>query len=229
MRSFFGGQQKQTPQTILKELLHNVSQSQTTKISPQQIGYFMKYTQNIDLAGELVLALTDHIDQHANEPADVLKTLQILFFCLSKAHDTVLPAAQAFAPEIATIFLLSFEKSNCTLRDAVHLLTRTIYNHLIRNEPLPSLESYGLNFDVQSPPPAESRQQRPSNRAPPLGRSNKQGQQPFHNHPEPHRQQTSEDLFDWKDNEDAGNGDKFGEMQSFDTKPSAPKPKSEMN
>ena len=224
MKSLFGIQQKNTPQSVLKVLLQQVSYTQTATITPQMIPPFMKFTKNLDLAGELVLAITDYIDEVADDPQSVYKCLQILFYCLSKAPTTVFKAAQAFAPEILTINLLTYERAGCTVRDAIQLLTHHIYNHIMRNKPLPSLSDYKLDFkQIPQNHHHQHQEQRQNSRQ--NNGSNSQQMMQMQSHHKPPSLGRNNRNIDWEDGDDdnGGDGESFGQMISFD-KPK-PKPK----
>ena len=224
MKSLFGIQQKNTPQSVLKVLLQQVSYTQTATITPQMIPPFMKFTKNLDLAGELVLAITDYIDEVADDPQSVYKCLQILFYCLSKAPTTVFKAAQAFAPEILTINLLTYERAGCTVRDAIQLLTHHIYNHIMRNKPLPSLSDYKLDFkQIPQNHHHQHQEQRQNSRQ--NNGSNSQQMMQMQSHHKPPSLGRNNRNIDWEDGDDdnGGDGESFGQMISFDK--TKPKPK----
>lgn len=145
MFSFLGGKsQKPTPQSILGELLRGVALVHGARVSSKSLSQFMKFTKNIDLAGELLLAITTFIDENAEDVSIVFKCMQIIFYCLTKSHETVFPCTQAFAPEILTVSLLSFNNDHNKVRKIIHKMAINIYRHSIVGDSLEPLSSFGL-------------------------------------------------------------------------------------
>jgi hypothetical protein len=102
-------------------------------------------------------AVTELMDHLSDRALAVLKCLKIIYVCLKLSPQTFQPAAQAFAPEIQTICLLSFDSPQEPLRDLIHQLANCIYLAVFQRGQLPSADEIGVVMPDQQRPPARKR------------------------------------------------------------------------
>ena len=131
-------------QDVIKSTIEEAINPGVAKLEKNSIGAILSFTNTLDDSGELMLAISEFLDKNCEDALFVYKCLKLIYICLSKQPETFLPAAQAFAPEIQSIVLLSFQKDNVKFRDHIHRLSIAIYKHLILGTPLPNPEPYGI-------------------------------------------------------------------------------------
>lgn len=167
---------KDARQNILNLVRHAISGA-TAKIDPPLIPQILQYCDTVENSAEVLFAINEQMDHFCDMPLPVLKALKLILICLHKHYDSFFPAAQAFAPELETVLLLSFNKPSATNIKLIHQLAFQLYAHMVLNGKLPTLEFAGIEQeDINAPMPPPQPQEQPVQRKVLRGRGGKPAQ-----------------------------------------------------
>lgn len=147
---------KSTREVVLAEVT-NAVEGHSPQLHSQSVKKLVRFCNSVENSAEVMSAICEVMDKRCNASLPVLKCLKLVYICLTQAQTTFLPAAQAFAPEIETVALLSFGIVKDPYRDVIHKTATGLYKFLLNRGELPSAEALSLSTPKVSARP----QQRP--------------------------------------------------------------------
>ena len=139
---------KSVQELVMAEVSHAID-GHGPQLNGQSVKKLVHFCSSVEKSAEVMSAICEVMDKKCGTSLPVLKCLKLVFVCLTQAQQAFLPAAQAFAPEIETLVLLSFGVVKDPYRDVIHKTAADIYRFLLNHGELPSGEALSMKVPAQ--------------------------------------------------------------------------------